>query len=229
MKLRRILSDRKLIFNIYSGLACFCCVLGLVLQAHRSLTSAFPIPYFLVNFIYFTTQSNILVLTVLISHFTRLNNSAFHSVLAHISLANIIITAVVFHLFLGPYMTLSIVQHMLHTVTPILYLTYYFLSQIPYLKLHRVWVFSIYPTLYSLLIYALIHPLFSDTLRMVQGDFQGASYVYPFYDPYFYDFQFWRMLLFFSLSIILMTFIIYFLTQPLKKYAYNKEELTLLD
>ena len=218
----RIISNRKHFTKAYILFAILCCVLGLVLQAHRSLASPYPIPYFFINFLYFTTQSNILVLIVLILHFSGFISGRYFVDLVHISLVNILITGVGFHLFLGPYITLTLLQHLLHTVSPILYLIYYFFINRFSFNLKRFWILFLYPILYFLSIYLVIHPLMGDTLEMVQGDFRGTRYVYPFFDPFYFQNNYVFMILFFLISIASFIGIVLLFTQPIIRWKQRK-------
>ena len=222
VKLRRIFSNRDDLTKMVVGFMAFCTVLGLVLQALRSLNSPYPIEYFFINFIYFTTQSNILVLILLILHFKRSKNYTIYDIFIHIALLNIIMTGAVFHLVLGPYMELTLVQHILHTITPLLFLFYYFVIYDKTFKLKYLETLFIYPIVYTILVYTVIEPKLGDTLELVQGDFQGARYIYPFYDPFFYDFNILRMLQFFFYSTVLIIILVMVLTQPTKRYIERK-------
>lgn len=222
VKIRRVLSNRNDLRWMIIIITIFCIALGLTLQALRSLNSPYPKAYFFINYIYFTTQSNILILVLLILHFTRFKNRLIYDVFIHIGLLNILMTCIVFHLFLGPYMEVSIVQHLLHTVSPILYLFFYFFIYDNFFKIKHLATLFIYPILYASSVYFIIEPRIGNTLEMVQGDFQGARYIYPFFDPFYYNFKLIQMLLFFIFVFILVLLIFLILTQPAKRYIERK-------
>ncbi len=221
-KLRRILSNRNRLRCIVISFIILLVVVGLVLQAFRSLYSPYPKAYFFINYIYFTTQSNILVLILLILHFTRFRNTRLFHIFTHIALMNILMTGVIFHLFLGPYMELTIVQHLLHTATPLSYLFYYFFIYDRYFTVKYLETLLIYPTVYTILVYTVIEPLVGDTLELVQGDFQGSRFIYPFFDPYYYDFNWFKIILFFLVIVVFVIVVMMILTQPIKRYIERK-------
>lgn len=222
VKLRRIFSNRNDLRNIVVSFMVLCIVLGLVLQALRSLNSPYPMEYFFINFIYFTTQSNILVLILLILHFKQSKNYKIYDIFIHIALLNIMMAGVVFHLFLGPYMEITIVQHLLHTITPFLFLFYYFVIYDKPFRIKYLETLFIYPIIYTIFVYTVIEPKLGDTLELVQGDFQGARYIYPFYDPFYYDFEVFKMIQFFIYSMVVFIIFVMILTQPTKRYIERK-------
>ncbi len=222
VKLRRIFSNRNDLRLILISFILLCTFLGLVLQALRSLNSPYPIQYFFINFIYFTTQSNILIFVLLILCFTRFKKTQIYDIFTHIGLLNILMTGAVFHLFLGPYMELSLVQHLLHTVTPLLFLFYYFVVYDNSFHIRYLLTLFVYPIIYTVLVYTVIEPKIGNTLELVQGDFQGARYIYPFYDPFYYEFSTFKMIQFFFLSMVFVIVCVLILTQPIKRYIEKK-------
>ncbi|MBN2299713.1 MAG: hypothetical protein V3569_00805 [Acholeplasmataceae bacterium] len=222
VKLRRILSNRNRLRCIVISFIILLVVVGLVLQAFRSLNSPYPKAYFFINYIYFTTQSNILVLALLILHFTRFKNTRLFEIFTHIALLNILMTGAIFHLFLGPYMELTIVQYLLHTATPLSYLFYYFVIYDRSFNVKYLETLFIYPIIYIGSVYTVIEPRIGDTLELVQGDFQGSRFIYPFFDPYYYDFSWFKMAQFFFITIVFVIVATLLITQPTKRYIERK-------
>ena len=222
VKLRRILSNRNDLKWIIISFSIFCIALGLALQALKSLDSQYPVQYFYINYIYFTTHSNILILVILILQFTRYKKSKIYDIFVHIGLVNILLTGSVFHLFLGPYMDVLLVQHLLHTVSPIMYLFFYFFIHDKSFNLLYIETLFIYPIIYTFLVYFLIEPKLGNTLELVQGEFQGSRYIYPFFDPFYYEFDSFKMIQFFTFSVVFIIVVTLLLTQPTKRYIERK-------
>lgn len=193
----RDMRDRESSKRIIAYLVLSWGLLGILLQIGRSLLSPDPLSSLLANFIFFTTQSNLFITIIAYLYIRgKTHYFLFHS-LAFIALMNIMITGIVFHILLTPYMSgVSFLNHVLHTVNPLLYVFFYFtlIKEFPPLK--RVWIVLIYPLIYASLVYILIEPVFGNMLDRVVIAFDSARYVYPFLDPRNYANGLWGVLLF---------------------------------
>ncbi|RJX26145.1 MAG: hypothetical protein C4537_03030 [Acholeplasma sp.] len=184
----RDLRDRESSRRVIAYLVLSWGILGILLQFGRSLLSPEPLLSFFTNFIYFTTQSNIFI-TVIAYVFIRgkSQSSTFHS-FAFIALLNIIITGIVFHILLTPYMSrVSFLNHVLHTINPLLYVFFYFSLITSFPPIKKVWIVLIYPLIYASLVFLFIEPVFGNMLEQIVDAFDSARYVYPFLDPRNYD------------------------------------------
>lgn len=143
---------------------------------------------FLVTIFYFTTQSNFLVFIIMLLFVFRRSNFSWFKALSFIGLIDITITGLVFHIFLTSYIAnINFMQQLLHTITPLLYIAFYFIVLTDQLKLKDFWIALIHPLVFVVSVYTWIHPLFGEKIQSVMTDLQGASYVYPFLDPATYD------------------------------------------
>ncbi|MFH1692895.1 MAG: hypothetical protein ABH890_01275 [Bacillota bacterium] len=156
-----------------------------------------PIDRFLVTIFYFTTQSNILILIIMVCYILKQKDNGWFQILSLIGLIDILITSIFFHLFLASYLVgINMMQHLLHTGTPLLYLIFYFVIIEHTFRLKDAWIGLIHPIIFVISVYTWIHPIFGDTLAATLIDFQGASYVYPFMDPSTYQTGITGLLLF---------------------------------
>lgn len=161
---------------------------GIFLQFTRSFFSPQPLESFLTNFVYFTTQSNIFITIIAYLYIRGKLHGSLYSSLSFIALLNIFITGVVFHILLTPYMSqVSFLNHVLHTINPILYIIFYFTLITEFPPIKKVWISLIYPLIYALLVYIFIEPVLGDLLDQLIDVFDSARYVYPFLDPSNYD------------------------------------------
>ncbi|WP_373375663.1 Pr6Pr family membrane protein [Candidatus Phytoplasma solani] len=126
----------------------------------------------------FTSESNILVLGVMIAFFTPLRKSSSFTYLAFIALISISFTSIVNHTILDrdeiKGFNFKDAIHYRHTIIPLFYVIFYFLSKEIYaLSLKKVYM-------------GLIHPLLYFCFFLIKGLIVGKSYVYPygFIDPY---------------------------------------------
>ncbi len=139
---------------------------------------------FLVTIFYFTTQSNFLIFIIMLFFLLKQNNKLWFKILSLIGLVDITITGLVFHIFLASYVTnINLMQHLLHTISPLLYIAFYFLIFDYKFKVKNFWIGLVHPLIFIISVYTWIHPFFGDRLAMILIDFQGAAYVYPFLDP----------------------------------------------
>jgi hypothetical protein len=223
----RVLRDRENFIKWFPILVLSWGLLGIMQLLGRALLGETPGPSLLITSIYFTTQSNVLITLIVILFILGYSNRKWFKYIAFIGLLNIVITGIIFHLLLTPYMeSVSFMNHVLHTVNPILYFIFYFVIITNYIGLKKFWVSLIYPLIYLSFVYAIVEPLFGDTFDFIMPDYEGARYVYPFLDPRLYDTGV-RGLLVFNLGIlaplicILAVFLI-FLKLKLEKKIQEK-------
>lgn len=181
--------DRERTKRIIAYLVLSFGIFGILLQFTRSFFSPEPLLSFITNFVYFTTQSNIFITVIAYLFIRGKSHTTLFSSLSFIALLNIMITGIVFHILLTPFMSqVSFLNHVLHTINPLLYVFFYFtlVSEFPPLK--KVWISLIYPLVYALLVYIFIEPVLGDILNQIVIVFDNsARYVYPFLDPQNYD------------------------------------------
>jgi len=184
IKLARILRDRDDLKRYYTLFVFLWGALGISLLILRALMDVSPLPSLLSTFFYFTVQSNILITVVTFLYLKDYNQTKMFDALCYISAVNIFITSIVFHTLLIPYMSgVSFLNHITHTINPILYLGLFFLIMTPKIKLNTFWISLIYPLIYMGLIYLFIEPIFGNMLDLLMPNFIGARFVYPFLDP----------------------------------------------
>ncbi|MBP5835736.1 hypothetical protein [Candidatus Phytoplasma meliae] len=126
----------------------------------------------------FTSESNILVLVVMILFFTPLRNKKYFIYLSFIALISILFTFLVNHIILDSQeitkFTCNMNQttiHYKHTVIPILYTLFYFGNNLKAISVSQVYM-------------CLIHPLSYFTFFLIKGLLNhSASYPYDFIDP----------------------------------------------
>lgn len=159
-------------------------LLGIALEILRAIQSDNFLGTMFVTFLYFTTQSNLLITIAVLLFIFKKNDKKFYPYFAFISLVNISITALIFHVILVPYMTqIDFIQHLLHTINPILYIIFYFVFFRQHLNVKKFWISLIYPLLFLVSVYTIIEPLFGDYIESIVTDFVSARYIYPFLDP----------------------------------------------
>lgn len=159
-------------------------LLGIGLEIERALDSDYFGASLLVTFLYFTTQSNLLLTITLLLFLLKKDHKKFVNYLAFITLVNILITALVFHILLVPYMTrINFMHHVLHTINPTLYIIFYFIFFDYKLPLNKFWISLIYPLVFMASVYIFIEPIFGDLIEITAPSYESARYVYPFLDP----------------------------------------------
>ena len=181
--MNRLLHDKKIIL-IYSIFVLLFGILGISLEVARALYDDNFGASLFVTFLYFTTQSNLLLTVTLLLFLLKKRHKKSLNYLAFITLVNIVITAVVFHILLVPYMEkIGFIHHVLHTVNPILYVLFYYIIYDQKLPLNKFWIALIYPLVFMASVYIFIEPFFGDLIENTIPDFASARYVYPFLDP----------------------------------------------
>lgn len=187
MKLVRSIRDRELISYIIAYLVAFWSVLGVGLQMVRSSYAVHPWESVLVTNFYFTTQSNLILVFVSLIYILKPFKGKIFKTFAFIGLINISLTGIIFHILLTPYMSnVSFLNHVLHTINPILYVAFYFICINDYVPIKMFYVALIYPLAYMVFVYAFVSPFFGDMMERVVSVFESARYVYPFLDPITY-------------------------------------------
>jgi hypothetical protein len=163
-------------------------ILGISLQLYRAFVFENRAAALATTYVYFTTQSNILVILIPLFFMFGFHQKRWFKNLAFITLINISITSIIFHILISPYMlNVGFMQQILHTVNPIFYVLFYFLLIDYFIPLHKIWIGLIYPLLYMGFVYLFAEPVLGDLLELASPTFQSARYVYPFLDPGLYS------------------------------------------
>lgn len=185
--MNRFIHNKKFIF-IYSLLVFLFGILGISLEIARALLDDHFGASILVTFLYFTTQSNLLLTITLLLFLLKNKHKKSLNYLAFITLVNICITAIVFHILLVPYMDkIGFIHHILHTVNPILYVIFYYLIYDKKLPLNKFWISLIYPLVFMVSVYVFIEPFLGNLIEITAPNYESARYVYPFLDPKNYE------------------------------------------
>lgn len=189
--------NRELVKRIIAYLVFICGITGIGLQVGRSLLGSNPLEFSFITFLYFTTQSNIIITIIAFFYlFTKKRGPLFTS-FAFIGFLNILITGIVFHTLLIPYMDhVSFLNHLLHTINPVLYTIFYIFVIEEFVPTKKFYISLIYPIIYMLSVYLIVEPVFGDMMERLMPDFVGARYVYPFLDPRTYPSGFSDLLIF---------------------------------
>lgn len=187
-KLACHIRDREILSKTFAYIVLLWGTIGIGLQTMRSLLGENPLELSLITHFYFTTQSNILISIVAFLFLFKKKKGRGFTTLAFISLVNITITGIIFHVLLTPYMgRINFTHHVLHTINPLLYFVFYFFVINDYLEIRKFWVSLIYPLIYLAFVYLIIEPIFGDLMERIMTNFASARYVYPFLDPAQYE------------------------------------------
>ena len=166
MVLKRLIHHQKIVI-IYALIVLSFGLLGIGLEIERALDSDHFVASLFVTFLYFTTQSNLLLTITLLLFLLKKHDKKIVNYLAFITLVNILITAIVFHTLLVPYMTnINFMHHVLHTINPILYVIFYFIFFDYKIPINKFWISLIYPLIFMFLVYVLIEPFFGDLIEI---------------------------------------------------------------
>ncbi len=201
--------------------------LGIVLQILRATQSSNSSDYLLVTSFYFTTQTNLVLTLTSLLFVLKVDQKKWFKYLMFIALFNAMITAVIFHLLLSSFMeNIEFIQHVLHTINPILFVSLYVLFYRQSISLKKFWISLIHPLLFLLLTYLFIEPIFGDLIEITMPNFESARYIYPFLDPRSYG-NSWQGLWTFVLGImtplaILFSLLLLKLKQILDKKYINQ-------
>jgi len=153
---------------------------GVILSYSGFLFRNRVIEKFLTSSVYFTIQSNLLVLIVLILHIFNIKAKK----LSFITLVNIAMTSIVFHMMLTSFMgNINFTNHVLHTFTPLFYLLYYFIFYPFPIVTKQFWISLIYPLFYLLFVFLIVSPFMGEMMSIYVTRFEGSKYVYPFLNP----------------------------------------------
>ncbi len=224
----RVLRDRKSYRLIFPYLVLIFGLLGILMLYGDSLYDPTASRTVLTTSFYFTTQSNIIITVIALLYLLNQESKPWFKYLAFIALVNIFMTGIIFHILITPYMSgVSFLNHLLHTINPILYIAFYFLILKDFITQKKIWLGLIYPLIYVAFVFLLVEPIFGDLLDQQLPDFVGARYVYPFLDPREYE-QGFRGLLLFNLGIVTplivaaTSLMIFLKTQFEKKFFSSK-------
>lgn len=99
----------------------------------------------------YTNISNLLVFVILVLFMFSFNQKWWFKYLAVIGLVAILMTGIIFHLFVSDG-NVDFSGHIVHTVNPIMYSLFYFLVITPSIKLKHFWITLIMPLIYFLVI-----------------------------------------------------------------------------
>lgn len=220
------LRDRKSHRLVLTCLVLFWGLLGVLMLYLDSLYDPTATRTPLTTSFYFTTQSNLLITVIVILYLLNLKDASWFKWISFIGLVNIVMTGIIFHVLITPYMSgVSFLNHVLHTVNPLLYISFYFFILKTDIRQKHLFIGLIYPLFYMLFVFLLIEPVFGDLLDQQLPDFVGARYVYPFLDPREYDTGFSGMILF-NLGIVTplilgLTSLLIFLKSRFEKHYFS--------
>lgn len=176
--------------------------LGILLQILRAAQSNNFNEYMLVTSFYFTTQTNLLLTISSLLFVLKFEERKWFKYLIFVTLINVLVTAIIFHLLLSPYMeNIQFIQHVLHTINPLLFILFYFMFYEQKLAIKKFWICLISPTIFLISVYLFIEPIFGDLIESTMPNFNSARYVYPFLDPRTYSSN-WLGLWLFVIGII---------------------------
>jgi hypothetical protein len=151
----------------------------------------------LLRLVYFTIQSNILITVIMGIYILKKPVANWFTRLTFIGLVNISVTGIVFHILLTPYMSsVSFMQHMLHTINPLLFIIFYFIFFAQNIKLKEIWIVLISPLIYLIFVFGFVSPVLGNLMETQSGLTESARYVYPFLNPDNYNNGLPGMLLF---------------------------------
>lgn len=119
----------------------------LIISAWGFLWSLFE--YGLTDLRYFTNLSNLFVFVTVFLLFINRHDKKWFKYLAVITLVNITMTGVIYHVMLATP-PLAFQSHLTHTLTPILYVIFYFTCIDDAIKLRQFWISLVFPLIYFL-------------------------------------------------------------------------------
>lgn len=177
--------------------------------------------------IYFTIQSNLFVSLISLVFILKKHSRQWFKYLSFITLINISITALVFHSMLTPYMeSVGILQQMLHTINPLLYIFFYFIFVDSIISFKSIWISLVYPLLYMVFVFGFVSPLLGDIMESSSSSMNSGRYVYPFLNPNNYDNDYIGLLIFNLLilapSILILSGILIYIKQKYEKTYLSK-------
>ena len=161
--------------------------IALILQFIRAYHTGHMAISLLILLIYFTNQSNILVVIATLLIYLNFKHK-FSDILIFVAFANIVITGLIYHIFLAKYFDqITFLQHILHTFIPILFTALYLLFIDTKLKIIQGLYALIYPILYFGFVYVIVHPLLGNLIETYYPNEPDMLYVYPFLNPAHYS------------------------------------------
>jgi hypothetical protein len=208
MKLIHEIRKNSFLKNIITYFV-FCWTLfGVVLSYSNFLFNHTNFPTLISTSLYFTIQSNLLVFIV-VAIYTFKKNTKLFKYFSFIVMINLSITGIVFYTLLASEMSsgISFTNHVLHAITPMIYLLFYMIILEESLPLKKFWVALIYPLSYMLFVFLIVAPFLGEMIEQYITSFQGIRYIYPFLDPANYSGGFIHMLGF-NLFVMMPSFIL---------------------
>lgn len=186
----------------------FWSLFGVILSYSNFLFNQTNFPTLISTSLYFTIQSNLLVFVV-VAIYTFKKDLKILKYFSFIVLVNMMITGIVFHVLLASEMPngVNFTNHVLHTITPIIYLFFYLIYIDQLIPIKRFWIALIYPLFYMLFVFLIVAPFLGEMIEQYITSFQGIRYIYPFLDPSNYSRGFLGMLLF-NLGVIMPCFLL---------------------
>ncbi len=98
---------------------------------------------------YFTNQANLIVLVTVFLVFINKHDQKWFKYLAAIALIDITMTGIIYHMMLATP-PVEFQSHLTHTITPILYILFYFIVLEETIKPKQFWIALIHPAMYFL-------------------------------------------------------------------------------
>lgn len=194
-------------------------IFGVALSYSRILFAENLLMSFVTTSVYFTIQSNLLVAIVLLLTILKKDTR----ILSFITLVNITMTGLVFHVFLTDFMTsVSFINHVTHTITPLVYLLYFLLVDRQRLMFRLFWIGLVYPALYLLFVYGIVAPVLGQTMSSMFPDLQAGSYVYPFLNPDNYANGILGLSLFIGFIMVPLVLILSSILMALKHFIHTR-------
>jgi hypothetical protein len=183
------LRDNKNIKNSFTVFVFLWGVTGTVLAIFRAAFADYQLAYFLITISYFTTQSNLFITLISLFFLLGFSNRKWFSNLSFIALINIVMTSIIFHSLLVPYVDhVSFLQQILHTINPILFIILYFLFIDTKIHYKKLWISLIYPLIYLILVYSIVEPFLGNYLESRLPNHPSVRFVYPFLNPSNYEY-----------------------------------------
>ncbi len=216
MKLKQAIKYLLIVLIILFELVAF------ILQIQRAVSSGFFFVSSLVIATYFTNQSNFLVTVSTVLSLKKLHKK-WYEILYLISLINIVITASLFHIFLRSYFSpMELLQMILHTIVPILFMIYFMFYLKESLPLKKVYLAMIYPLIYFASVYLIFNPIFGELISTYYPDSPNMPYIYPFFNPSNFDHGFIGIFTLMILVIMPIALLLSIILMKLKLYINQK-------
>jgi hypothetical protein len=213
---------QNMIHTLITLFAFLVSLLAMLFLIIRIFQNPKPLDALIVIPLFYTTQSNVLVFLVIISYLLKQSSKKHFQILALIASVDILLTGLVFHIFLAPYMeVITFMQRLLHTWTPIAYLMFYFIVIQYQTKLSRFWYAIIHPLIFFISVYLWIEPFLGALIENTVLEFEGSGYLYPFLNPRNFEMGFTGVLLFNMMLILPIILLLSFGVLYTKKQLSN--------